>query len=293
MGLKNLLTLKDLKQKQVEKLLSLAFKFKNGKQLELLRDVFVVPVFMEPSTRTMLSFETAGKKLGFEFLKFDPNSSSTLKGETLLDTLKTIEAMGADVAVIRLKQEGILQEVIGELSLSIINAGEGVREHPTQALLDGMTIQEHFGKLSGLDVSIIGDIKHSRVAASFIDLARIFEINLKLFSPVEFGDFQHEYKTHDYNDCVKNSDVVMCLRNQLERHEKEFISAGDYYLRYGMNKERLNSMKRNSILMHPGPFNRNVELDSDILRDPKVKIWNQVENGVYARMAVLKEVIDG
>lgn len=290
MGLKNLLTLKDLDRGHVEKLIDLGLKFKKDEAPNSFDGVFYCPVFLEPSTRTMLSFEMAAKRLGLETLSFNPGHSSTLKGETLYDTLKTIESMGTKVAVVRLKQEGILGEIADQLDMKLVNAGEGVREHPTQALLDAITIYEHFGKLDGLTISIIGDIKHSRVASSFVDLYSKFEGTLKLFSSPEFGEFD---SSHDYEDCLKNSDVVMLLRNQLERHEKSFITAEDYNLKYGMTSERLGQTKKNSILMHPGPFNRGVELDSEILNHSKIKIWDQVTNGVYARMAVLSEVLNG
>lgn len=293
MGLKHLLSLKDLKRGQIEHLIQKAFDFKNGKSVRLDRNVYVAPLFMEPSTRTMLSFETAAKNLGLNVLNFNPSGSSTVKGETLFDTLKTMESLGTEVAIVRLKEEGLLREITAELNLSVINAGEGITEHPTQALLDAMTIQEHFGKVDGLVVSIIGDIKHSRVASSFIDFAKIFNITLKLFSPIEFGEFEHELKSIDYQECLEHSDVVICLRNQLERHEKQFISTRDYNIQYGINHTRIRSMKSGSILMHPGPFNRGVELDAEILKHESVKIWNQVNNGVFARMAVLHEVLNG
>ncbi len=293
MGLKNLLTLKNLSKSQIEKIIDLGLEFKKGKSYQTLTPTFYCPVFLEPSTRTMLSFETAAKKLGLKTLNFNPGHSSTLKGETLYDTLKTIESMGTKVAVVRLKQEGILGEIAEQLDMKIVNAGEGTREHPTQALLDAMTIYDHFGRLENLTVSIIGDIKHSRVASSFVDLYKNFEGKLNLFSPPEFGEFDHEFKNPDFEECLKNSDVVMLLRNQLERHEKTFITSEDYNLKYGMTLERLKQTKKNAIIMHPGPFNRGVELDSEILNDPKIKIWDQVTNGVYARMAVLSEVFNG
>ncbi|MEY3370868.1 MAG: hypothetical protein RLZZ361_1538 [Cyanobacteriota bacterium] len=253
-------------------------------------------LFFESSTRTRFSFEVAAKKLGFHVLNFEPQNSSVQKGETLYDTLRTLESMGTNAAIIRTSEENILQEVAPLLELAVINAGAGANEHPTQGLLDILTMRQHFGKLNGLKVAIIGDIKHSRVANSNIIALGKFDAKVFLAGPENLlpSDDSELIGPHtqkvpvDY--AVQEADVVMMLRLQRERHALSNV-ADNYFRDYGLSRERFNLMQNHAMIMHPAPFNRGVEIDGDLVEHPRSLIYKQVSNGVAVRMAVLERAL--
>jgi len=291
------LSIRDLTREQVTSLIELAFKFKS-RNIGFYgdREKSVLFLFLEPSTRTKLSFQVACQRCGLNILEADPSRSSLTKGETLFDMLKNVEALGAEVAIVRLSEENELRQLARDLKIKIISAGEGKKEHPSQALLDAMTIYENFKTLDGLKISIIGDVKHSRVAHSLMDLFSLFNSELRVFSPPEFGEVRLPYPQCEkvsLEEAYSNSDILILLRNQLERHSEEIIDKESYLENYGLNQTRLATMKQHSIIMHPGPFQRGVELCPSVLEDQRVKIFEQVKNGVFARMAILKEVLDG
>lgn len=253
-------------------------------------------LFFEPSTRTRFSFEVAAKKLGYHVLNFDPKAASTEKGETLYDTLKTFEAMGVNAAIIRTSEENILQEIADKVEVSIINAGAGANEHPSQGLLDLLTMRQHFGDIEGLKVAIIGDVKHSRVANSNIIALGKFGAKVMLSGPEVWMPLPSSGLLNDHvsitnvDEAVAEADVVMLLRVQRERHT--LTNAFDNYLdEYGLNKKRFNSMQKHAVIMHPAPFNRGIEIDGDLVEDEKSLIYKQVANGVAVRMAILERSI--
>ncbi|MDD9897746.1 MAG: aspartate carbamoyltransferase catalytic subunit [Candidatus Melainabacteria bacterium] len=249
----------------------------------------VVNLFFEPSTRTRFSFELAARKLGYHVLNFDAKSSSTAKGETLYDTLRTFEAMGVDTAIIRTSEEGILQEIAPQVNVSLINAGAGANEHPSQALLDLLTIRQEFGRIEGLQVAIIGDVKHSRVANSNVIALSKYGASIRLAGPEQWMPAQVEgdVQITSVDDAIQGADVVMMLRVQNERHA--LTNTIDNYLEsYGLSKTRYAAMKEGAIIMHPAPFNRGIEIDGDLVEKPNSRIYTQVSNGVAIRMAVLE-----
>lgn len=258
-------------------------------------------LFFESSTRTRFSFEVAATKLGYHVLNFDPQTSSTQKGESLYDTLKTFEAMGIAVAIIRTEQEGILQELAPQLDLAVINAGAGANEHPTQGLLDLLTMRQHFGSIEGLTVAIIGDVRHSRVANSNIIGLGKFGAKVLLAGPddwmpkVDSALFGDHVTVTTVDDAIRAADVVMMLRVQKERHRVgNFTEALEqpYIELFGLTKGRYASMKPNAVIMHPAPFNRGIEIDGDLVESPRSLIYKQVANGVAIRMAVLERALD-
>lgn len=246
----------------------------------------VANLFFEPSTRTHYSFASAELQLGCKTIDFNASASSVAKGESLYDTVKTFEAIGYDAVVIRHTQDEYFKELEG-IEIPILNAGDGCGNHPTQCLLDLYTIRAEFGHFEGLKVAIIGDILHSRVAASNYDALT------RLGAEVRFGGFD-EWLPSDkplisIDEAVEWADVIMLLRIQHERHAEHMqLSKAEYLERYGMTKERYARMKEDAILMHPAPVNRGVEIDSDLVEAEKSRIFKQMENGVLVRKAVLK-----
>ncbi len=268
------------------------------KKVPALRGVMVVNLFYEASTRTRLSFETAEKRLSADSLNFSKSTSSAVKGETLKDTVLNIEAMDPDITVIRHISPGVPQMLTKLCKGSVINAGDGGHEHPTQALLDALTIRDNKGRIEGLKVSLIGDIKHSRVARSNILLLNKMGAEVTVCGPrtmmppgIETLGVRVEYKIED---ALRNADVVMMLRVQLERQSaKLFPTTREYFKLYGLTAERLRLAKKDVIVMHPGPMNRGVEIDSDVADGPFSVILDQVSNGVAVRMALLYLLFGG
>lgn len=266
-------------------------------KVPFLRGQVVANVFLEPSTRTLLSFEVAAKKLQAEVIRFHANESSLEKGESLLDTLLNIQALGASKVVIRHFESGKVRELSQTLHVSVINAGDGYNEHPTQALLDAYTLMKHFGRskeegLSHLRIAIVGDLKHSRVARSNMCLlprlgAKVVVAGPPNLMPDSFENSQIEVAP-SIDDAIIDADVVMMLRIQKERFQSQGVLIDENYLqRFGLTKERFSQMPSHAQVMHPGPMNRGIEIDSDVANDPRSLILNQARNGVYIRMAVL------
>ena len=295
---KHLLGIKDLNTEDIQLILSTAGQFKEVlqrpvKKVPTLRDINIVNLFYENSTRTRISFELAEKRLSADVVNFTVSSSSAAKGESLLDTVNNILSMKVDMVVMRHSASGAPHFLAKHIDAAIINAGDGINEHPTQALLDAFSMIEKFGSLKGLKVAILGDIMHSRVALSNIYLLKKMGAEIMVAGPPTLIP---KYITEalgvrvEYN--VKNAlqwcDVANVLRIQLERQNQPlFSSLREYNLAYGISRKLLESIGKEITIMHPGPINRGVELDSDVADGPSSIVLNQVENGVAVRMAVL------
>lgn len=300
----NLLGLKEASAEDINAILEDAFKMKEKilmqdiKKSSILNGKSILTLFFENSTRTRVSFELASKYLGAVAANISASGSSIAKGETLIDTVRTLEAMGADVIIIRHSQSGAPHLVSRYTSSKIVNAGDGMNEHPTQALLDIMTMKEEKGDIKGLKVAIIGDVKHSRVARSNIyGLTKLgAEVALagpSTLLPANLDEFGVKVYT-DVEKAIDGADIVMGLRIQLERQKKGlFPSVREYNKYFGVNQKRLALAKPDAILMHPGPVNRGVELNPDIVDGNQSVINKQVTNGVCVRMAVLNMLANG
>ncbi|WP_432774369.1 aspartate carbamoyltransferase catalytic subunit [Brevibacillus gelatini] len=297
-NLAHLIGLKDLSKQQIVQLLDRAQHWaeRPGEQADILHGRFVANLFFEASTRTRFSFEVAQKRLGAHVLNFIPETSSTVKGETVYDTIRTLEAMGVEAAVIRTKKEGLLQELAQSVDLKLVNAGDGTNEHPTQCLLDLLTMKQQFGMLEGLTVAIIGDLRHSRVLGSHLHAMPKLGMNLMLAGPPSMMPAQtpQGVKVVGMEEAVQTADVVMMLRVQLERHaETLYVSKEEYHKSYGLTLERAKMMKPGAVIMHPAPVNRGVEIHTDLVECETSLIQKQVTNGVAARMAVLETLLKG
>jgi aspartate carbamoyltransferase catalytic subunit len=295
---KHLLGIKDLQKEDIETILLTAKQFKDVlqrpiKKVPSLRDVTIVNLFYENSTRTRISFELAEKRLSADTINFTVSGSSAAKGETLLDTVNNILSMKVDMVVMRHSASGAPHFLAKHIPAAIINAGDGVNEHPTQALLDAYSMTEKFGSLQGLNVALVGDIMHSRVALSNIYLLKKMGANVTVVGPPtlipkyikEAFDINVEY---NIKKGLQWCDVANVLRIQLERQNQPlFSSLREYNMSYGVTKNLLESLGKEITIMHPGPINRGVELDSDVADGSQSIILNQVENGVAVRMACL------
>ena len=295
---KHLLGIKDLQTEDIQLILSTATQFKEVlqrpvKKVPTLRDVTIVNLFYENSTRTRISFELAEKRLSADVVNFTVSNSSAAKGETLLDTVNNILSMKVDMVVMRHSASGAPHYLAKHIDAAIINAGDGINEHPTQALLDAFSMQEKIGKLAGLKVAIIGDIMHSRVALSNIYLLKKMGAQVMVSGPPTLiptfiqkaMDVRVEY---NIDKALAWCDVANVLRIQLERQNQPlFSSLREYNLAYGITKNRLDKLNKEIVIMHPGPINRGVEIDSNVADSPHSIILDQVENGVAVRMACL------
>jgi len=295
---KHLLGIKDLQTEDIQLILSTATQFKEVlqrpvKKVPTLRDVTIVNLFYENSTRTRISFELAERRLSADIVNFTVSSSSAAKGETLLDTVNNILSMKVDMVVMRHSASGAPHYLSKHIDAPIINAGDGINEHPTQALLDAFSMQEQLGKIEGLKVAIIGDIMHSRVALSNIYLLKKMGAEVMVSGPPtliptylqEAMGIQVEY---NIDKALAWCDVANVLRIQLERQNQPlFSSLREYNLAYGITKARLQKLNKEIVIMHPGPINRGVEMDSDVADGQQSIILDQVENGVAVRMACL------
>lgn len=298
LSVRHLLGIKDLTAADIAVILQTAQQFKEVlqrpiKKVPSLRDVTIVNLFYENSTRTRISFELAEKRLSADTINFSASGSSVSKGETLLDTVNNILSMKVDMVVMRHSASGAPHFLAKHIPAAIINAGDGINEHPTQALLDGFSIQEKFGRLEGVKVAIVGDIMHSRVAQSNIHLLKKMGAEIVVCGPPtlipkylqEAFDVRVEY---NLKKALEWCDVANVLRIQLERQNQVlFSSLREYNLAYGITKKLLASLSKEITIMHPGPINRGVELDSDVADGEQSIILQQVENGVAVRMAVL------
>jgi aspartate carbamoyltransferase catalytic subunit len=293
---RQMLGLKHFSAGEIESLLDRAAYWEQYplKVTNLLQGRFVSNMFFENSTRTRFSFEMAQKRLGAEVLNFAAAASSVEKGESIYDTVRTIESMGIDAGVIRLKPIGLLAELAEKVKVPLINAGDGNNEHPTQALLDLYTMRKHFGAIKGLNVAIVGDIEHSRVARSNLWALRTLGANVTFCAPEQMRAPELEaYAPYVSIDEAIQADVVMLLRVQLERHEGSgiFKSRADYREQYGLTVNRAAKMKSHAIIMHPAPVNRNVEIDDELVECETSKIFAQMSNGVPVRMAVVERAL--
>lgn len=249
------------------------------------RQVFIANLFFEPSTRTKMSFAVAEKKLGLEILDFHVGDSSVKKGESLYDTARTLQAVGAEALVIRHEADDWINEV-KNMTIPLINAGAGKYAHPSQSLLDAYTIYQEFGTFEGLKIVIAGDIKHSRVAHSSIGMFEKLGATVYLSGVEDFIDEDLKKYYIDFDEAIEMCDVVMMLRIQHERHEHAF-DISTYHEKYGLTLEREKRMKNGAIIMHPAPINRGVEIDSSLVECERSRIFEQMENGVYIRMAII------
>jgi aspartate carbamoyltransferase catalytic subunit len=294
---KDLLGLQELTREEIELILSSAVSFKEVisreiKKVPALRGKTVVNLFYEPSTRTRISFEIAAKRLSADVINIATETSSVRKGETLIDTGKNIEALNVDIIVMRHNYSGAAMMLAKNLRASVINAGDGWHEHPTQALLDIFTLQEKLGRIEGLNVSIVGDIAHSRVARSNIWGLTKLGAKVTVCAPsmlIPVGVEQTGVRvTSDIDEALKEADAINVLRMQFERDtEGAFPKQLEYFKNFGITAERLKKAKKDILVMHPGPINRGIEMSSDVADGANSVILEQVTNGIAVRMAVL------
>ena len=295
---KHLLGIRDLVPNDIQLILDTAFQFKEVlqrpvKKVPSLRDVTIVNLFFENSTRTRISFERAEKRLSADSINFTASASSVSKGETLLDTVNNILSMKVDMVVMRHSASGAPHFLAKHIPAAIINAGDGINEHPTQALLDALSIVEKIGKLAGTKVAIIGDIMHSRVAQSNIYLLKKMGAEVTVCGPPTLipkylSEALNVNVSFNLRETLEWCDVANVLRIQLERQNQVlFSSLREYNIAYGITRKLLDSLHKEVVIMHPGPVNRGVELDSDVADSKQSIILQQVENGVAVRMAVL------
>ena len=300
LALKKYLTTEQLSKRAVEALIERAIEFKHMPEYlyPQYSEKYVSNLFFENSTRTHLSFEVAQKKLGMNVIQFDPSTSSINKGETLLDTALTLEALGINTLVIRSGEEHYYEELLAEPAFngSIINGGDGSGHHPSQSLLDVMTIYEEFGHFDGLKITIVGDLAHSRVARSNAEMLSRLGAEVYFSGPIEWYHPDFEVYGHymPLDEIIDYVDVVMLLRVQLERHENPTALKNEiYHQAYGLTIERANRMKPSAIIMHPAPVNRGVEIADELVTSPQSRIVAQMQNGVFSRMAILEAIING
>lgn len=298
----HLLSISDLNRRDVELVLGRARDFsgvdaRDLHEVPFLRGHFVAQLFFEPSTRTQLSFEIAAKRLNAEVVTLNVATSSAQKGETLLDTAQNIIAMGPSLVVVRHSESGAPAQLASQIKANVVNAGDGQNEHPTQALLDAFTLLEHFGRslsdgLKGLTIAIVGDLKHSRVAKSNMRLLPMLGAKVRVCGPANL--IPMDISAYDVelcsgiDDAIRGADAVIMLRIQKERFGSEQMpSAEAYFSQFGLSLERLATMPGHAVIMHPGPMNRGVEIQSEVADHPRSLILRQVANGVAVRMAVL------
>jgi aspartate carbamoyltransferase catalytic subunit len=299
---RGLLGIEELERAEIQAIITRAKAFQPAqsapfKRYDTLRGRMVVNLFFEASTRTRTSFEIAAKRLGADAVSITASGSSVSKGESLVDTLNTLGAMRPDAIIMRHSASGAPHFLARYLPTPIINAGDGTHEHPTQALLDALTIHDQKGTIEGLRVAIIGDIAHSRVARSNLHLLSKFGTRVVLCGPASLlppalAELAPGVSlTHDIHDAIRGADVVMMLRVQLERQHESAFPASEYFRFYGLRLEHLELAKPDAIVMHPGPINRGRELSSDVADSQRSVILNQVENGIAVRMAVLERIL--
>lgn len=289
--MRNLYNLSDLCVQEIFSIIRDAEAFKNGNNYYCGGvGKIVANIFFEPSTRTQYSFNTAELKLDCKIINFNPECSSLKKGETFYDTVKTFECFGTDALVIR-HSENEYYHQLRSFGIPVINAGDGTGNHPTQSLLDLMTIKEEFGGFEGLKIAIIGDIRHSRVAHTNIEVMTRLGMDVYTSGPEELSEGCFPYI--EFDKAVREMDVIMLLRVQHERHDKPGITkTSNYNQSYGLTVERVAKMKPGAIIMHPAPFNREVEISNEVVECSKSRIFRQIQNGVFVRMAVLKRAFE-
>jgi aspartate carbamoyltransferase catalytic subunit len=297
---RDLLGIRNLSAAEITGILDTAENFseisnREVKKVPALRGKTVINLFFEASTRTRTSFELAAKRLSADAVNISVSSSSVSKGETLIDTALNLDAMAPDCIVVRHSSAGVPHQLAKVSKAAIVNAGDGANEHPTQALLDAMTIREHKGKIDGLEVAIVGDILHSRVARSNIHLLTKMGAKVRVAGPGTLvpGDFRHLVSDGltvcpHVEDAIEGADVVMILRIQRERQDSAYFpTLREYSIHYGLTNDRLERAKKDAIVLHPGPMNRGIEISSDVADSSRSLILDQVKYGVAVRMAVL------
>ena len=302
MQTKHLLSIKDLSVDEIKEILKDANNLLNKKKissniLKKIKGKSIINLFFEDSTRTLTSFELAGKKLGASVINMSVATSAIKKGESLIDTAMTLNAMNPDILIVRHNMSGVPYLLSEKMNCSVINAGDGSNEHPTQALLDALTIIRHKKRITNLEVAIMGDVLHSRVARSNIYLLNKLKANVRVISPptlLPAGIEKMDVKIYkNIHEGLENVDIIMVLRIQKERMEGSFVPSEKEFFRFwGLDREKLNRAKKNALVMHPGPINRGIEIDSDVADDiGRSLILEQVKLGVAVRMSVINKLI--
>ncbi len=296
----HLLNVSNMSREQIFEILDLAETYVDNNQNKYndLEGKTIASLFFEPSTRTKTTFELASKRLSADFINIDISNSSTLKGESIVDMIKTLEAMSCDMFIVRHSISGTPHYIAREVGakISVINAGDGIHAHPTQAMLDMYTIRKYKKEFDNLKVAIVGDILHSRVAKSLITSLTILSvknINIigpKILMPENLNDLNVEY-FENLEDGISECDVVIMLRLQKERMHEALISTDDYYKKYGLTSKKLQSASKEVIVMHPGPINRGVEIDSEVADGNNSVILDQVTSGISIRMAIMSMIM--
>lgn len=298
-SLKNLVSMELLSNEEVMGLITRGHQFKQGKvKLEDNSKIFATNLFFENSTRTHKSFEVAERKLGLPVIDFNTDTSSVNKGETLYDTVLTMSALGVDICVIRHPEVDYYKQLIESptITASIVNGGDGSGQHPSQCLLDLMTIYEEFGHFDGLEIAIAGDLTHSRVAKSNMQILKRLGAQVYFCGPERWYSSEFEsYGTYkDIDEIIDQLDVLMLLRVQHERHDGTAgFSKKKYHEKFGLTEGRYEKLKDQAIIMHPAPVNREVEIADSLVEAPKARIVAQMENGVYVRMAIIEAILNG
>jgi aspartate carbamoyltransferase catalytic subunit len=285
----SLLELKSLEKSQVDCFFQKAKAFKLNKWWPQ-KSFIAGMTFLEVSTRTTSSFEVAVQRLGGKTVKVSGASSSVVKGESVLDTCLTLQAMGVDILIVRHGTNESLMQISKQIRIPMINAGEGISGHPTQGLLDAFTVLEGRGHLDGERLLIVGDAAHSRVAASAVEVFKMFGTEVAFCGPDGWMP-KNERQFSNLEEGLKWCTVVMALRIQKERHQANEISQADYIRNFQLNNSTLAALRSDGLIIHPGPFNRGVEVSEDVLLDARSCIWKQVENGVFIRGAVISEIL--
>ncbi|MGN8645081.1 aspartate carbamoyltransferase catalytic subunit [Gracilibacillus sp. HCP3S3_G5_1] len=290
--MKHFVTMKDRTETEILQLVRRANEISQKGVEPLQGQYFAANLFFEPSTRTKMSFVVAERKLGMEPLDFMADFSSVTKGESTYDTAKTFESIGANLIVLRHNEENIAHQLAESLSIPVINAGDGTGEHPTQSLLDLVTIYQEFNQFSGLKIVIAGDIKHSRVARSNALALSTLGCQVYLTGKKEWHDERLPFPYVSMDEAIEIADVLMLLRIQYERHQNQITLHQESYLeKYGLTIEREARMKKHAIILHPAPVNRGVEIDTSLVECARSRIFKQMKNGVSARIAVMEQLL--
>lgn len=288
--MKNLVKMEDLTNDEVYSLIARTLELKIGKEPKKRNDLYVANLFFENSTRTKHSFEVAEHKLDMNVINFETNTSSINKGESLYDTCKTLEMIGCNILVIRHYEKEYYNQ-LKNINIPIVSGGDGSGEHPSQCLLDIVTMYEKFGKIKGLNVVIVGDIKNSRVARSNYNLLTRLGAEVNFVCPEIFKD-ETLGKVVNFDDVINNVDVCMLLRVQHERHDGSVaFDKNEYHKNYGLTLERYEKLKSSAIIMHPAPVNRGVEIADELVESEKSVIFEQMKNGMFIRQAILEKII--
>ncbi len=288
---KHLTHTKDLKKQEILQIFKYAKEYLDEKKRDVLKGRLIINVFFENSTRTRSSFEIAAKRLSADVINLDISKSSTAKGETLFDTAANLDAMGPDAIIVRHNKAGVPKILSNYVKCSIINAGDGAHQHPTQGLLDLFTLMQKFETLENKKIAIVGDIKNSRVANSDIELFTRFGAKILLVAPPQFLPKTNLPFTYDLKEAIQWADAIVSLRTQTERHSQpSFSSLQDYAINFQITENLIKN--KHIFIMHPGPVHRNIDISDEVLKDKRCLVLKQVKNGVAVRMGILKYLID-